>query len=220
MIVKTNKNKRKNLAQDAYEKIRDRIYHNEIEPGELINEISIAQELGISRTPVREALRMLASEDILEVKDGVGTYVKMLSFKNIKDIYEVRKALEVIAIKTAIYRITESEIAELEKNFMELERKYNIGALTKEEFASIDMKLHQLIFTKCENNYAKGIFEEMSLKIKQYQYISYESLNDSKESISQHLEMIRLLKNRNLKELIPFIENHIDWSLKSLMMEK
>ncbi|SDJ92217.1 GntR family transcriptional regulator [Natronincola ferrireducens] len=220
MITKISKTKKKNLAQIAYEEIRDRIYHNKIQPGELINESSIAEELSISRTPVREALRMLASEDIIEVKDGVGTYVKLLSIKNIKDIFEVRKALEVIAIKTAIYKITELEITELENDFMLLKRKYDMGTLTKEEFANVDMKFHQLIFAKCENNYAKGIFEEMSLKIKQYQYISYESLNNSEESIAQHLQMINFIKDRNLKELITFLENHINWSLKLLLMEK
>lgn len=212
------KNERNNLAQKAYKEIRNRIYYNHIKPGDLIKESVIAEELGISRTPVREAIRMLASEDVIEVREGVGTYVKMLSFKDIRDIFEVRKALEVIAAKTAIHRITEDDLNELEDLFRKLSENLDDCKLTKEEFTDADMKVHELIFNRCDNNYAKGIFEEIKLKIKQYQYLSYECLNNSRESISQHSEMLNLIRNKELDSLIINLNNHIDWSLKCLLM--
>lgn len=213
-----NRNVKKNLANDAYEELWRRIFNNEIKPGELINESALAEDLGISRTPVREALRMLTSEDIIETKDGIGTYVKMLSYKNIKDIFEVRKVLEVLAVKTSLYHIEESDIIELENELMDIGRKYNMSILKREEFTAIDTRVHQLIFNKSENEYAKSIFEGMNLKIRQYQYVSYQSLNNNEESISQHLEILRLLRNKDLDNLIIALENHIDWSLKYLLM--
>lgn len=214
---KINRTQRKNLAQYAYKEIRNRIYYNKIKPGDLIKEINLADELGISRTPVREAIKMLASEDLIEVREGVGTFVKMLSFKDIRDIFEVRKALEVIAVKTAVKRITEDDLKQLEENFNNLSIKLEEGKLTKEDFTEVDMNVHELIFYRCDNNYAKGIFEEIKLKIKQYQYLSYESLNNSSESISQHLEILSLLRNKELDKLILTLNNHIDWSLKCLL---
>jgi len=212
-----NRTQRKNLAQYAYKEIRDRIYYNKIKPGDLIKETNIADELGISRTPVREAIKMLASEDLIEVREGVGTFVKMLSFKNIRDIFEVRKALEVIAVKTAVNRITEDDLKQLEEDFNNLSVKLEEGRLTKEDFTEVDMNVHELIFNRCDNNYAKGIFEEIKLKIKQYQYLSYESLNNSSESISQHLEILNFLRTKELDKLIITLNNHIDWSLKCLL---
>lgn len=217
-IKQQGKNETKYLTHKAYYYIRNEIYNNEIKAGELINESNIAKELGISRTPVREAIRMLLSEDILEVRDGVGTYVKILSFKDIKDIFEVRKALEVIAVKTAIYNIPESNIIELENKLEEAMEKFKSGNLKKEEFSDIDMKVHQLIVNNCNNEYVKRIFDGIHLKIKIYQFISYDNLNNSKESISQHLEILRLLKAKELDNLITFLENHIDWSLKCLQL--
>jgi len=213
----TNRTHRKNLAQYAYKEIRNRIYYNKIKPGDLIKEINLADELGISRTPVREAIKMLASEDLIEVREGVGTFVKMLSFKDIRDIFEVRKALEVIAVKTAVNRITEDDFKQIEQNFNNLSLKLEEGNLTKEDFTEVDMNVHELIFDRCDNNYAKGIFEEIKLKIKQYQYLSYESLNDTSESILQHLEILNLLRNKDIDKLIATLNSHIDWSLKCLL---
>lgn len=215
--VVNKKNTRKNLSQYAYKEIRNRIYFNHIKPGDLIKEVDISEELGISRTPVREAIKMLASEDLVEVREGVGTFVKMLSFKNIKDIFEVRKALEVIAVKTAVNRITESDLEKLEENFKNISIQLEKGELSKEDFNEVDMNVHELIFNRCDNNYAKGIFEEIKLKIKQYQYLSYESLNDTSESISQHLEIIYLLRNKDIDKLVVTLNNHIDWSLKCML---
>lgn len=208
--------RKKNLAQYAYQEIKNKIYYNNIKPGELIKEINIAEELGISRTPVREAIKMLESDDLVEVREGVGTFVKMLSFKDIKDIFEVRKALEIIAVKTAINRITENDIDELEGDFRNLASMLAEGRLTKEIFTDFDMKVHQLIFNRCENNFAKEIFEDIKLKIKQYQFLSYESLNNTSESISQHLHLLSLLRKKDINVLSTALSDHLDWSLKCL----
>jgi len=208
---------KKNLAQYAYEEIKKKIYYNRIKPGELIKENELASELGISRTPIREALKMLESDDIVEVRKGIGTFVKMLSFKDIKDIFEVRKALEIIAIKTAINNITKDDIDELDSELRNISFKLENGTLTKEEFNEIDMKFHELIFRRCDNNFAKEVFEHIKLKIKQYQFLSYESLNNSSESISQHLELLEYLRKKDLETLISALSKHIDWSLKCLL---
>lgn len=218
MIKKVKKATEKvNLANQAYTILRDRIYNNEIKPGDIINEGIISKELGISRTPVREAIRMLASEDIVEVRDGIGTFVKMLSFKDIKDIFEVRKSLEIIAVKTSINRIPQNEIKKLESRLVDLFDKCDKGVVIKEEFSDLDMNAHQLIIDYCDNEYVKSIFESIKLKIKQYQFISYENLNNSKESITQHLEILKRLDSRDLEGLIKVLDSHIDWSLKGLI---
>jgi len=159
---------------------------------------------------------MLESDDLVEVREGVGTFVKMLSFKDIKDIFEVRKALEIIAVKTAINRITGEDIDELEGDFRNLASLLEEGRLTKEIFTDFDMKVHQLIFNRCENNFAKEIFEDIKLKIKQYQFLSYESLNNTSESISQHLHLLSLLRKKDISVLSTALSEHLDWSLKCL----
>lgn len=201
------------LSKQAYNAIRKRIFDNDIKPGELISESILAEELGISRTPVREAIRMLVSEDIVESRDGIGTIVKMLSFKEIKDIFEVRKALEVIAAKTSINNIRESEIIELLNEYLEINSKYQAGEAIEKEIAEIDMRVHNLIVSNCDNNYVKNLFDGIGLKIKLYQYSTYVSFDSNAESILQHMEILELLKDKELDKLIISINKHLDWSL-------
>ena len=109
-----------NLSEKAYDEIKDAICKGKVMPGDILSESQLASQLGMSRTPVREALRMLATENFVEVKNGIGAYVKPLSSKDMEDLYEVRCLLEVQAIKTSIYRITNDEIDAFERHFQAL----------------------------------------------------------------------------------------------------
>lgn len=202
-----------NLANQAYDEIRKRIYDNDIKPGELISESLIAQELEISRTPIREAIRMLASENLVETRDGIGTIVKMFSFKEIKDIFEVRKSLEVIAVKTSINNILESEILVLLNKYSDISARFHAGELIDKEFTILDMQVHDLIVSKCNNDYVKSLFASINLKIRLYQHIQYLKYDSTNESISQHMAILNLLKSKDLNKLINTLQEHIDWSL-------
>ena len=109
-----------NLSEQAYNQIKDAICQGRIAPGDILSESRLAEDLGMSRTPVREALRSLASEGFLEIKNGVGAYVKPLSSKDMENLYEIRCLLEMQAIKTSIYRITDQEIDDMERRFQEV----------------------------------------------------------------------------------------------------
>lgn len=209
--------KRENLSQKAYIELKKEIYSNRIKPGDCLSENLIASELNMSRTPVREALRMLENEDLVEIKDGIGIYVKTISLTDIEDIFEVRKVLETLAFSTSINAITDEEIEDLEKKFNILMVNYNNGIdVLMESFVSVDWQLDELIVNKCRNNYIISIMNDIKAKIIRYQYISYEALNNVADSINQHLKILSLIKKRNLKELIDANEKHIDWSLECL----
>ena len=105
------------LSQSAYNQIKDAICQGQIAPGDILSESQLASQLSMSRTPVREALRTLASEGFVDIRNGIGAYVKPLSSKDMEDLYEVRCLLEMQAIKTSIYRIPDAEINALEQRF-------------------------------------------------------------------------------------------------------
>ena len=218
MEQKSYVQKKKNLSQIAYIELRKDIYKNKIKPGDCLSENLIAKELNMSRTPVREALRMLENEDLIEIKDGIGIYVKTISFKDIKDIFEVRKALETLALKTSINRITDEEITKLEKKFTDLMVEFENGInVPMDKFVAVDWELDELMVKKCNNDYVISIISDIKAKIIRYQYMSYEALNDVKESTSQHLKILSLMKNRDLEELVYVNEKHIEWSLKCFL---
>lgn len=213
-INKTIKTVKMNLAQNAYEGLRSKILDNIIKPGELISETAIAEELGISRTPVREAIRMLESEGIVETKNGIGTIVKIISFREMRDIFEVRKCLETIAIKTSINNISESEIEELLDEYLDIKERFKKGVVVEKEFTEIDMKVHNLIIGRCENEYVKTLFESINLMVKLYQFVLYFNMESSRESIMQHINILNLMKDKDIDGLSRALSDHLDWSLK------
>jgi DNA-binding GntR family transcriptional regulator len=202
-----------NLSESAYNQIKDALCEGKIVPGDILSESQLAIDMGMSRTPVREALRALASEGWVEIKSGIGAYVKPLSTKDMEDLYEVRCLLETQAAKTAIYHITNEEIDTLEQRFQTLLAECQSGKLPDpKQFSDLDWELHELIIERCQNNYIKTIMHSNTSNMKRYQCLSAEALNDIPESIRQHLNILALLRNRDGEALFTALRQHLEWA--------
>ena len=205
------------LADRAYEQIKDALCQGKIVPGDILSESQLAQSLGMSRTPVREALRALASEDWLEIRNGVGAYVKPLSSKEMEDLYEVRGLLEVQAARTAALHISSAEIDRLEERFGQVLESYERGEQPDlEAFSALDWELHALVVDRCENNYIKTIMANNTANMRRYQFLSVEALNDVRESCLQHLNILALLRARDIPALTQALRDHLSWAASLL----
>ena len=208
---KTQAKGRANLSEVAYNQIKDALCEGEIMPGDILSESRLAQQLGMSRTPVREALRALASEGWLEIKNGVGAYVKPLSTKDMEDLYEVRCLLEAQAVRTAVYHIANEEIDALERKFQTLLDNFDRGnPPDAREFSALDWEFHELIVERCQNHYIKTIMANNNSIVKRYQVLSIEALNDIRESTRQHLELLDILRRRDGEELAQALRRHLE----------
>lgn len=202
-----------NLSEKAYDLIKDAICKGEIMPGDILSESQLARQLDMSRTPVREALRALASEDFVEIKSGLGAYVKPLSSKDMEDLYEVRCLLEMQAIRTSLYRITDKEIDEFERRFTELLVACKRGEHTHSgEFSDLDWKLHALFVQRCTNKYIKSIVTAYDSNLHRYQSLSVDALNDVQVSVQQHLDILQALRTRNVDKVSEVLRKHLEWS--------
>ena len=211
------KTSRESLSQQASRSIKDALCTGRIATGDILSENQLAQQLGMSRTPVREALRMLANENWLEIKNGVGAYVKPLSSKDIEDLYEIRCLLEVQAAKTAVYHISEAEIDGLERQFKALLAEYEQGKQPDPiYFSQLDWNLHELIVERCTNHYLKSIMRNNKSSIKRYQFLSFEARNNMRDSIMQHLHILQLLRGRDVPALTQALAEHLSWAAAAL----
>ena len=201
------------LSQSAYNQIKDAIFQGQIAPGDILSESQLASQLSMSRTPVREALRTLASEGFVDIRNGIGAYVKPLSSKDMEDLYEVRCLLEMQAIKTSIYRIPDAEINALEQRFQAIcdacERGEHPG---QGEVSNLDWELHSLLVKHCTNKYIKEIVASNNSNLRRYQSLSVDALGDVHESARQHLEILRVLRTRDLRQLSETLRTHLLWS--------
>lgn len=203
---------RKKLSQVAYEKIRAAILSNDYPQGTMLAEKQLCQLLGMSRTPIRQAIQMLADEGLLEVRDGVGTFVRGFSSKDIQDAYELRRVLEVLAIQTAAARFTDEELDELERLFRDmLDRLEHGGALSVDEYAATDWKLHDMIIRKCDNRYVKNAMGNIEATLKRYQGLSVRSMADAGVSLREHLDILEGIRRGDRERLTRLLEQHVHY---------
>ena len=213
-IEKGNKNKTK-LAQEAYEEIKEAIILGKLQSGELLSENMLAKVLNMSRTPIREAFKELLNEDLVEVIQGKGTFVKKIEAIDLLEIYELREVLECMAAKTAINNITLEEIQELENLWRDILLKVKRGEYVDVETVVLyDNKLHNLIINRCNNKRLKDIINVLNQQVLRYQLISARLLGSLETTINEHLEIIETIKQKDLEKIISLLQNHIQWSRK------
>ncbi|OLR65296.1 GntR family transcriptional regulator [Peptoniphilus porci] len=208
------------LSDKAYKFIRDSIISGDVRGGELLTEKRIGEQLNMSRTPVKRALTRLEQEGYLKSVDGVGTIVLELSLKDLSDIYEVRIAIEKIAMKTSIRNIKDYEIDRLEKDLYKiLEDKNNNKYISERYLISKDEETHRLILENSANNYIKTIYSSIKGQIDRYQHEAYALTDTTVESTRYHLEILKCIKNRNLEAAQDILEKHLKWSYEVLVNE-
>lgn len=212
------KEQKPSFVQRAYDGIRKLIIEEEIRPGELLSENQLAEYLHMSRTPVREAIRRLQAEGLLESRKGVGTFLRPLTQKDVKNIYEVREAMELIACETAIYQIADEEIEEVRNNLKALIERHEAGEeIDRMEFSKLDGQFHDLIIGKSNNGYIKILMDQIYFNVDRYRIISFHVSLDLEESTRQHLDLLECLSERNLEKLKEHLSAHMKWSLKLLL---
>ena len=130
-----------------------------------------------------------------------------------ENLYEIRCLLEMQAIKTSIYRITDQEIDDMERRFQAVYDACERGEHPEHgEFSTLDWDLHCMLVDHCTNPYIKSIVASNDSNLRRYLNLSAEALNNVKESVRQHLEILKVLRTRDLDKLTEVLKTHLDWS--------
>ena len=159
--------------QLAYNGIREMITNGELKKDTPLVERQLCGILGVSRTPVREALRELANDNLVEIIEGKGVYVKQVEFRDMIEIFEIREALECMAMKLFMERKEAEDIETLKQCFFKQEEAYKNEAYDK--FMKVDMQFHALISDGARN---KRLRDEISNIYKQVRQIAIASKDD------------------------------------------
>lgn len=211
----TRKDRSGTLMRTVYHTLKEEICTGVIRSGDLLSEANIAARIGVSRTPVREALAALENEGLVEIKRGIGANVKPLSFSDIVHIYELRRVLEPLAAQTAIYHITRDELKECRKQFKNL-LKYQDEPREYQavKYTEVDWNFHMLLINRCENPYIDSMMNLIIPNIRRLQILSYRPENyPLPETIDQHMQLIDVLEQRDIDQVRAKLESHLNWSL-------
>lgn len=185
------------LRDVVHNTLRDSILSGKLVPGERLLEKHLAAQLGVSRTPVRDALRMLEHENLVELVPWKGAQVLTMSESDIKDILEVRLALEPLAAKLSCERITKAELEkliEIQNDFQEEFRKKNY-----EKAAELDELFHNVILKSTKNEHLINLYNELKIQLFRYRFAYLKHSNFAKETCMQHENIVTYIKEKDLE---------------------
>ena len=211
------KREKTSCAELAYQSIRSLILNGEIKENDLVSKNQIEAYLNMSRNPVREAVRHLEAERVLEVRKGSGTFLKPLTLKDIRNLFEVREHMEMLAAETALKHISDQDIQDLEEKLNAMLEDFRHGIKIEEaRFSQTDGEIHDMLIDRSENGYVKYLMDQIYFNVDRYRAISYAVSLDLEESTNQHLELLECMKKRDQEELQRMIRAHIRWSYQVL----
>ena len=196
------------LRDVVFNTLRQAILKGELEPGERLMEIQLAERLGVSRTPIREAIRKLELEGLVLMIPRKGAEVAKISARSLRDVLEVRRALEEPAIELACQRMTEEDLGELQKAQDEFKKAIADGDAMR--IAETDEHYHDVIYSGTQN--AKLIQMLNNLREQMYRY-RLEYIKDAdkrKILILEHERVLKAIRDRKVAEAKEAMREHID----------
>jgi DNA-binding GntR family transcriptional regulator len=193
-------------AEKAYQAIKKRIIRTELSPGEVIREASLMDELGFGRTPIREALKMLESDDLVVVKPRRGIFVSELAITDLSQIFEVRIELESLAARLACQRISPTQLQELENLADQYQTSTSSGKI---EMIELDSKFHTVIRQASQNRFLIANLEyyyNLSLRI---WYLALPMTSTEDLDVKAHCDIYRAIADKDEDLAAERIGNHI-----------
>ncbi|OUM93945.1 MAG: GntR family transcriptional regulator [Firmicutes bacterium ZCTH02-B6] len=205
----------KPLRELVFEAIREAIITGHLKPGERLMEIQLAEELGVSRTPVREAIRKLEQEGFVVMVPRKGAYVADISMKDIAEVFEIRGALEGLAAELAAERATEEQLERLERLLVEIgeciERQDVDGMIEK------DTAFHDLLFSASHNERLVQILSLLREQIQRFRSRTLARVERMKVALEEHKAIVEALGRRDSELARSLAEAHIESAQSSLM---
>lgn len=206
LITKQSFMEKQNMSEDLVSFIKQQILEGQLNPGSRIIETKLAKELGISQTPVREAIRQLSGEGIIVIVPNKGPMVRTLDMKDVFEIYTLRSVLEGLAIRLATHRASDEAIQRIKDLYDEMKEKLTDDSVTS--LLDDSLQIHKSIIYLSEHTRLIRSYESISFQIALVNRTLGKESTKQKE-VDQHSELLDALSKRdpNYAEIV--MKNHI-----------
>lgn len=181
------------LYVEVAELIRQRIYSRELEPGSWIDEMKMAETFGISRTPLREALKVLAAEGLVTMKVRRGAYVTEVSEQDLRDVYHLLSLLESDAAATVAEQATDAQLQQLQQLHQELEA----AVADADQFFRVNEAFHMQLLVVCDNRFLSQVVADMRKVMKLNRHQSLFKRGRIEDSLHEHAAIVQALTQRD-----------------------
>ena len=203
------------LRGRVFNRIRDDILSGKYKEGEELREVAIGDELGVSRTPVREAFRQLELEGLIQIVPNKGAYVTGITVKDVKDIYMIRSKLEGLCAYWATFRITEEQMEELEENIYL--SKFHAKKGHSEQIAELDNRFHEILYEACNSKMLEHQLRDFHDYVLRVRKKTLSQFKRSTESTKEHEMIFEAIKNKQPQEAERLANLHIINAYKNMV---
>ncbi|HLR21170.1 MAG TPA: GntR family transcriptional regulator [Tissierellaceae bacterium] len=191
-----------------YKILRKRIIQLEYEPGKILNEVELAEEFNISRTPIRKVFQLLSNDKLLDIIPRLGAQVASIDFKQMKYVFEVTRVLDPFATKLAVKRITNENIEKLEK-IMDRLKSYNIEKDYQNAIKD-DEEFHQIIFNSCGNPWLQDMLNSLHYQTERLWHYCEQYFDDIYLFSNTLGKILEAIKEKDVYKAEKYAELHID----------
>ena len=208
MDFEVNMNEYLPLRDVVFNTLRKAILRGELKPGERLMEIQLANKLGVSRTPIREAIRTLEQEGLVLMIPRKGAAVAQITEKNMQDVLEVRKALEELSVQLACERITPEQVEEMKMAAEDFRKVLKSGDVTK--IAEADVKFHDIIFAATNNQRLITLLNNLREQMYRFRVEYLKQKECYPQLLEEHDKLIALISGGEVEEACELMGCHID----------
>ena len=211
------------IRLEGYQPLRDMVFdvlmsaimQGQLSPGERLLEVQLADEMGVSRTPVREAIRRLELEGFVVMVPRKGAYVAGLSINDVEEVYEIRTMLETLAVRLAAQRMQPADYAQLDDLSEKMRATWQEGNV--DNWVSLDASFHELLYKFSRNERLVAMMNNIMEQLSRYRIISLANVEVRHNSLSEHQELIEALKRRDSEAAATAVAMHIENTKQSLI---
>lgn len=200
------KHKTVSLADQVFEHLEKDILGGKYERGSILTESRLSTELGVSRTPIREALRRLEQEHLIE-ESGKGSVVMGITDKDLDDIFLIRERLETAAAELVVKNASDEEIQSL-KEALELQEFY-LSKQDAEHIKFMDNEFHEKLYKLTKSRSFYDVLIPLHKKIQKYRRIAVENESRAAQSVAEHQNIYEALFQRDSKKAIAYVKEHL-----------
>lgn len=195
------------LYQEVAERLRERIFSHELPPGSWVDEQALADDYGISRTPLREALKVLASEGLVTLKPRRGCYVTEISERDLDEIFNVMALLEGQCARLSAQKASEGDLDRLREMHANLEKAAVDGKI--DAFFDANQAFHQALQELSDNRWLLHVIEDLRKVIKLSRHYSLFSEGRLEQSLAEHRDLLAALSARDAVRAEELMRTHI-----------
>ncbi len=201
------RSKSSSQSEAAYRILKEKIVTLELPPASLLNESELMAELGLGRTPIREALQRLAFENLIVILPRRGTIVADLNMSDLQKIFELRLVLETSMARLAAERATPDQIVEMEKHFEGADTVVKSGDYR--QLIQLDIAAHRLLARAAHNEFLAETLDQLYTHVLRLWHVSLHKVDRLGESLNEHLEIIEALKSRDADRAEEIMRSHV-----------